>query len=198
VIILLMVISVNAQSRVTAEFGGGISLPVGVARDHAKTGFGFVAAAGPRFNEHFSTLLDFTFSGMNVDALQNSSRNSQVDAQMYLWSLTLNPNVEFIKTENFSSYVTGGYGLYYRWLQLTRTAFDVVIVCDPWWSVCPDGFVFGGSLLGTHSTYKGGFNGGAGVTFGSGKKFFVEVRYHRMFTTREPTEIVPIVGGIRW
>jgi opacity protein-like surface antigen len=198
VIGLLAAFPLSAQSGVTAEFGGGIALPVGVTSDHAKTGFSFVASAGPRFNDHFSGLLDFTFHGMNVDVFQNASTNSQVDAQMYIWSLTLNPEYEFIKTESFSSYVTGGYGLYYRWLNLTRTTFDSTIVCDPWWSVCGVGPILNESFLGVRSTYKGGFNAGGGVTFGSGKKFFIEVRYHRMFTTRQPTEIVPITAGVRW
>jgi opacity protein-like surface antigen len=193
------VISLQAQHRLTAEFGGGVAVPIGDTNQRAKVGFSFAAAAGPRLTNRFSALLDFTFHGLDVNALENSSGNPRVDAQMYLWSLTANPDFQFIKTERFSSYVTGGYGLYYRWLELTRADFGSGVVCDAWWSLCSTPFNVDGNLFnGIRSTYKGGVNAGGGFTYGTNKKFFAEVRYHRMFTTRQPTELLPIIVGVRW
>ena len=191
-------LSLEAQHHVAAQFGGGVAVPLGETYDHAKLGFAFTAAAGPRLTKQLSALLNFSFAGNQVEQLQNSSGNPRVDAQMYLWGLTLNPDFQFIKTERFSSYVTGGYGLYYRWLELTRTNFDTAVVCDEWWSICSPRTVSGGLFNGIRSTYKGGVNVGAGVTIGTGKKFFAEVRYHRMFTSGQPTEILPLTLGVRW
>ena len=187
-----------SQVPVTAEFGGGISLPVNATKDHAHNGFTFVAAAGPRLNSHLSALVDFTFNGMNVTTLHNGTANTTVDATMYLWSLTVNPELTFIKKERVSSYVTGGYGLYYRWLQLTRTAFSPTAVCDSWWDICTNNATDLASFSNGRSTYKGGFNFGAGMTYGERKKLFVEASYHHMFTTNQPTEVIPITFGVRW
>jgi hypothetical protein len=38
----------------------------------------------------------------------------------------------------------------------------------------------------------------ARVNLGIRTKFFVETRYHRMFTTNSPAELVPITFGVRW
>ena len=135
---------------------------------------------------------------MNVNVMENASNNTRVDAQLYIWSLTVNPNYEFIKRERFSSYATGGYGLYYRWLELTRTDFTATGVCDEWWDVCVSGAMNDATFPANRSTYKGGFNAGMGASFGYRKKLFGEIRYHRMFTANRPTEIVPIVFGVRW
>jgi hypothetical protein len=198
VICLLAALSVQGQSSITAAFGGGVGIPVGVTNDHAGTGFSFVASAGPRFNRYFSGTVDFNFEGASVDVLQNASTNTQVDAQMYIWGLTLNPNLEFIHKERFISYATAGYGIYNRWLELTRTTITSTVVCDPWWGICSNGIVNGEVFAGVRSTYKGGFNAGAGVAFGAKKRTFVEGRYHRMLTTNRPTEFVSAVFGIRW
>jgi hypothetical protein len=36
------------------------------------------------------------------------------------------------------------------------------------------------------------------VNFGVRTKFFVEARYHHMFTTNSPTELIPLTFGVRW
>ena len=55
--------------------------------------------------------------------------------------------------------------------------------CDRFWDACissPPPTVTSGNI----SPYKGGYNVGGGVMFGSHTKFFAEVRYHHMFTTK--------------
>lgn len=46
----------------------------------------------------------------------------------------------------------------------------------------------------------GGVNIGAGLTcnLGWGTKFFVEARYHHIFTPGADTQIIPITFGLRW
>jgi len=46
----------------------------------------------------------------------------------------------------------------------------------------------------------GGINVGAGLTWniGWGTKFFMEARYHYLFTSGTPTQIIPITFGFRW
>ncbi len=182
----------------TSQFGTGFSLPVGATNDHAGVGGNFVAAAGPRFNSRTSVMLDFSYHATDLDALNSGGTDTVLEADMRLWSLTLNPVFQYVRTESFTSYVTGGYGVYNRTLQLTRAEFEPAIVCDDWWDICTASVVSGDAVIGRRSTYKGGFNVGTGVAFGAHAKFFVEARYHRMFTTNKDTSLVPITCGIRW
>ena len=117
---------------------------------------------------------------------------------MRVWSLTVNPTYQFLKREKFSWYATGGYGLYNRQLQLAVTDAVSISACDSFWNVCVSSSPAGASLRGNINPYKGGYNAGGGVNFGVRTKFFVEARYHHMFTTNSPTELIPLTFGARW
>jgi opacity protein-like surface antigen len=201
-IALLVAVPLQAQDflkHITAEVGAGFSFPVGTTANHNKMGFNFVASGGPRFNPRLSLSLDFSLHYFN---LKNSFTDPvtgvdlSLGSDMRMWSLTLNPSYEFIKKERLSAYATGGYGLYNRRLLLAATGAVPAVACDQFWEVC----VSSGPQMvtGNPSPYKGGFNAGGGVAFGATNKFFVEARYHRMFTANAPTQIIPLTFGIRW
>jgi hypothetical protein len=85
---------------------------------------------------------------------------------MRMRSLTVNPSYEFIK-ESFTSYATGGYGLYNRHLLLAATGLIPAVATNSaslCWSV-PQ------TVSGDLSPYKGGYNVGGGVAFGATNKF---------------------------
>jgi Outer membrane protein beta-barrel domain len=199
---LLFTASLRAQNflnDVTVAVGAGFTFPPGRTADHTKMGYNFVASGGPRFNPHLSLTVDFSLHYLDI-------KNSLVDPEtgvdlslgsiMRVWSLTLNPAYEFIKQERFSSYATGGYGLYNRQLQLASTGPVPAAACDSFWNVCVSNSP--GIVTGNLSPYKAGYNVGGGVTFGAHLKFFVEARYHHMFTKNAATEIVPLTFGLRW
>jgi len=54
------------------------------------------------------------------------------------------------------------------------------------------------TVTGDTSVYTGGFNAGGGVNFGTRRKFFIDVRYHHMFTADFAREIIPVTFGVRW
>jgi len=205
IIWLLLAVPLRAQdflNHVTAEVGAGFSFPLGAPADHLKTGFNFVASGGRRFNQHFTLTLDFSLHYLDLkNSLQIPDTNIEpsLGSMLRMWSLTLNPGYEFIKQERFSSYATAGYGLYNRRLLLAAPGPVPIVVCDAFWDLCvssnpPSGVTVTGDL----GVYTGGYNAGGGVTFGAHTKFFMEARYHHMFTTRNATQIVPITFGIRW
>ena len=187
-------------NHITAHAGAGFTFPVGTIADRTKTGFNFVASGGPRFNRHFTLSLDFSLHFLDIE---NSFHDPETDTELSLgsevrvWSLTVNPGYEFIKQERFSSYATGGYGVYNRRLLLASPGLIPADVCDPFWSVCISTFS-GPRATGNGSLYKGGFNVGGGVTFGARTKFFVEARYHHMLTSDPSTSLVPLTFGVRW
>jgi opacity protein-like surface antigen len=184
---------------ITASAGGGFTFPLGALSNHSKPGFSFVASAGPRF-ERFTFTLDFA---LDYASVKNSFRDPQFGVDLAngsvvrIWSLTLNPGYQFIKQEKFGSYVSGGYGAYNRRLLLESPGPTPVEICDEYWGVCVSN-ASGMASRGDGMITKGGFNAGGGVTFGAGKKFFIDVHYHHMFMADSPTELIPVTFGIRW
>jgi opacity protein-like surface antigen len=202
VVCLLFIKPLQAQDwldHITVGVGAGFTFPLGSTADHTKTGFNFVATGGPRFSPRFSLTLDFSLHYLDV-------KNSLVDPEtgvdlslgsiMRLWSLTVNPSYQFINREGFRSYATAGYGLYNRELQVPFQGPAPALACDAFWNVCVGSNP--ATLTGNLNPYKGGYNVGGGVMFGTHTKFFVETRYHRMFTTNHATQIIPLTFGIRW
>lgn len=186
--------------HITFDVGGGFAFPAGQLGNRVQTGFGIVASGGPRFNPRLSLGLDFTINYFNLKNFIAAPVNqvSSLGSMVRIWSLTVNPTYQFWKEENVSSYVTGGYGLYNRDLQLSNSGAVLPAgACDTFFNVCNANSQVS-AIANDLNTYKGGFNVGAGMNFGAHTKFFVEARYHHMFTTHSPTEIVPLTVGVRW
>ena len=58
---------------------------------------------------------------------------------------------------------------------------------------------YGKGTSSSESETKFGLNGGAGITFGRGNtRFFVEARYHSVFTEGENANFVPIAVGVQF
>ena len=196
-------LNVHGQDRlehVTFDVGGAFSFPTGQLDNRVQTGFGIVASGGPRFNPSFSVGLDFAINYFNLKNFVGSPVNevNSLGSMVRIWSLTINPTYQFWREEKVSSYATGGYGIYNRDLQLPTPGGGVpVTACDAFWNICASGSQ-ASAISGNLNTYKGGFNVGGGVNFGGRTKFFVEARYHHMFTTHSPTELIPLTFGVRW
>jgi Outer membrane protein beta-barrel domain len=193
-----------AQDRlkhVTFDVGGGFSFPTGQLANRADTGFGLVASGGPRFSPSLSIGLDFAIQFFNVENRppgEVTVPNFTFGAMVRTWSLTVNPTYQFLRRERSSYYATAGYGLYNRQLQDLAHGAAAGNTCDAFWNVCVSNSPTGSSLTGNVNPYRGGYNVGGGVNFGSRTKLFVEVRYHHMFTSRSPTELIPVTFGVRW
>lgn len=202
VICSLSVLPSHAQDSlkgVTVAVGAGFSFPVSDVKTHTQTGFNFIASGGPRFHR-FSLTLDFTLNYMELkNSFEDPENNETLSGGSLLrvWSLTVNPGYQFIKQERFSSYASGGYGLYNRKLLLASPGLVPVTVCDEFWNVCISN-IPGATATDNGSIYKGGYNVGGGVNFGTRRKFFIDARYHHMFTTNSTTQIIPLSFGVRW
>jgi hypothetical protein len=195
-------IFVHGQDRlehITFDVGGSFVFPTGQLRNRAQTGVSFVASGGPRF-DRFSVGLDFSIQYFNLKNFIATPVNqvTSLGSMVRIWSLTVNPTYQFWKEEKISSYVTGGYGIYNRDLQLPTPGSGVSAgACDAFWNICV-GNSPASAIIGNLNTYRGGFNVGGGVNIGTRTKFFVETRYHHMFTTNSPTELIPLTFGVRW
>src|SRR5262245_32052076 len=93
--------------RLTAQIGAGAAFPVGVTNDHAGTGFNFIATAGPRISRKFSLVVDFSLQdSLDVDVFRNGSADRPIDANLRMWSITLDPVYEFVREERTTVYAT--------------------------------------------------------------------------------------------
>jgi outer membrane protein with beta-barrel domain len=185
----------------TFDVGAGFSFAAGRLADHTETGFNFVASGGPRFNPSLSVGLDFALHYFNVKNSLRSPANGvdfSLGSVVRVWSLTVNPTYQFLRREKYSSYATAGYGLYNRRLKIPLSARIPAAACDSFWNVCISTSTASVSVTGNVNPYTGGYNVGGGVNFGTGTKFFVEGRYHHMFTTNSPTQVIPLTFGVRW
>jgi hypothetical protein len=204
VVSFLFSMNLLAQDRFehfTFDFGGAFSFPAGQLANHARTGFEFTASGGPRFNPSLSVGLDFALSYFNVKNSLQSQAGTDFSrgAIVRTWSLTVNPTYQFLRREKSSYYVTAGYGLYNRQLQIPVPDLSAAAsACDAFWKVCVNNSPTSTSVTGNLNPYVGGYNVGGGVNIGTRTKFFVEVRYHHMFTSDSPTELIPLTFGVRW
>jgi hypothetical protein len=209
VIVSLFTMPLRAQDfldrfndHITVDAGAGFSFPAGTVADRTKMGFNFAASGGPRFNRRFTLTLDFSLHYLDIkNSFVDPETNEDLSpgSEVRLWTLTVNPGYEFIKKERFSAYATGGYGLYNRQLLLAPPSLTPAAMCDEFWGVCISTLNLNGpTAAGNGSLYKGGYNVGGGVTFGSRTKFFIEALYHHMFTSDPGTAIVPLTFGVRW
>ena len=199
---ILFSMNLQAQDRlkrVTFDVGAGFSFPTGQLGGHTKTGFNFVASAGPRLNSRFSANLDFGLHYFNVkNSFENEGVNLSLGAVARIWTLTINPAYQFLRREKFSSYATGGYGLYNRQLKIPFPDPIPMVACEAFWDACISSSPGGAFVTGNINPTKGGYNVGGGMNFGSHTKFFVEARYHHMFTSDSPTQFIPLTFGVRW
>src|SRR5215813_4134290 len=164
--------------------GGGFTMPTGRAGNSLNPGWNINVRGGVNLSPRFAADLDFTYtrSDLNSAAL---ARFNEPGGSVGTWSLTFNPVIHFAgKYTPIKPYVTAGYGLYYRNLQLTEPNTVQTIVCDPFFGFCSPALVGVNEVVFSNSTLRTGFNAGGGLEFGRYRslKFFAEARYHQMFT----------------
>jgi hypothetical protein len=174
-------------------FGGGPTTIVGPSRNRLTGGWNFNVGGGYNFTPRIGLLFEFNQSGLGLtDA--DVQRHQADDGDASVWGITANPVWRFRVSGVVGAYVTAGGGFYQRELRYL-TAGQVFVP------------TFGGGGFFTPATFEdreldntGGVNAGGGFTFnvGGGTKFFVEARYHYVFTGGSGTQLVPVTFGFRW
>lgn len=164
----------QAQSSMPVSFGayGGLALPLGDFGDAFKTGFdlGALVAFNPA-NLPVGFRVDGTWQQNKVDA------DADIKSRMIYGTADVVYTFQTAPSSMFHPYLIGGVGMYNG----KSTGDDV-----------PAGF--------DESTTKFGVNAGAGFNFTSGSNvgFFVEGRFHSVFTEGSHTNFIPINVGIRF
>jgi hypothetical protein len=196
----LAALSAPAQdSRFTGFVGGGFTTPINPIGSRLNTGWNITAGGGVNVNRHFGLMLDFMFNDMAVNRSFLSQAQAP-DGSVRVWGFTLDPVVHLTTEGPVDFYVTGGGGIYHRTVEYTQPVIQTGVFFDPWFGYYPSAFG-SNQVIGSFDQYKGGVNGGLGMSFKLGSsraKVFAEARYHHIFTRNVETGILPVTFGLRW
>jgi opacity protein-like surface antigen len=173
------------------DVGGGPTTVVGGARDRFSNGWNFNFGAGYNATPRAGFLFEFSQSALGITNAE-LQRNGAFDGDASVWSLTLNPIWRFRISGPVGAYLIGGGGFYSVEKRFTEPVQILVST--------PGGDFLEDDVDVIHQTNNtGGLNVGAGLTcnLGWGTKFFVEARYHHLFTAGG-VDLVPVTFGFRW
>ena len=188
-------------SHIDASVGAGFTEPAGHSGNNLNTGWNFDIRGGYRATENVALDLDFNYNRWNLNSAA-LARFGEPGGYTTIWSLSFTPVIYGSPHWHIAPYVLAGPGLYYRNLSLTQPGLINSLACDPFWGYCFPATFGVDQVVGSATTYKMGFNAGAGLEFPFGRsplKVFGEARYSRMFTTHgEDLTFVPVTFGLRW
>jgi opacity protein-like surface antigen len=189
---------VEATHHLTVNVGGGVSPLVGSISNRLNTGWNVTAGVGYRVDPHFSTSLQFAYDGLGVSRRVLNEANVP-GGTAHMWSITLDPKVNFNPGSRFNPYVVGGAGYYRRTVEFTTPTTASALVFDPFFGFF-NVLVPADQVLGKITRDGAGGSFGAGFDFGlsHGTSFFTEARYVYAGTGNLPTRIVPVTFGFRW
>jgi len=187
--------------KLNVSAGGGFTVPNGRSGLYLNNGWNIDFRGGYNVSEYFLTDLDFAFNRSNLSSLA-LARAGQPGGYADVWSLTFAPVVRLTPSSPVVVYLVGGAGLYHRSLNFTQPATFTTLACDPFFGFCYPVTATGNQVVASFSTYKFGYDAGAGLEFKighTGLKAFAEARYNDMFTTHgKDLTYTPVTFGIRW
>ena len=187
--------------KLNISAGGGFTVPNGRSGLYLNNGWNLDFRGGYNVSQYFLADLDFAFDRSNLSSLA-LARAGQPGGYADVWSLTFAPMVRLAPKSPVDVYLIGGAGLYHRGLNFTQPATFTTFACDPFFGYCYPVTVTGNQVVASFSTYKLGYNVGAGLEFKlghTGLRAFAEARYNDMFTTRgKDLTYTPATFGIRW
>jgi hypothetical protein len=190
--------------------GGGFALPVGGSHNYLATSYNIQAAAARNFNKTFGVQVEFDWANFgfqtatlnNLLAIynslgatdQNGNPLSQLGGTSHLWSLTLDPIMNFYSSDTWGAYVIGGGGFYHKTANFTVPTIGTE--CDPFFGC----FQFqANQTIDKYTSNAFGVNGGLGLTYKfsrfAGERFFVEARYVYTFNSVRPFSLGNAQGG---
>ncbi len=187
----------------TYSVGGGASLPSGTTNTFVRGGGGVAALGVARnYSKYFGFRLDFQFDNLplRTSALQDAQAPA---ANNHVYSLMLDPIINFSVSKNWGGYIVFGPSFYHRSGKLDSSTAIPGSACNgffTWWGNCHAGSLpIDGNFL--HSSQNEfGENFGAGITrkLRPNMDLYAEFRYMHGRHNGITTDLRPITIGIRW
>ncbi len=174
-----------AQMNLTGYVGAGPTVPLNpLAGQTADKGWN-ISAGGGFTNHRFGMMLDFMYNDIGINAAGVSAAGAS-SGNIHTWGFMLDPVLHLSHEGPLDFYVTGGGGIFNQTVDFNNPGMPMA------------GF---SPVPSSYSVYKGGVDGGAGVSFKLGSthlKAFAEARYYYIFTAPVATTMIPITVGLRW
>ena len=190
--------------RLNFKLGGGFSVPTNPIAKYFSLNGNFIVGAGAKLSKHNSVEGEFMWSGLTPGSALTHLNNG-LTGNVNVYSLVGNYrfHIDSIADSPFGFYVIGGGGWYYRDISIEKNySVPAFTPCQPiytWWGFGCDGYV--SSTIASHGSNAGGINGGVGFTIrveDTAWKFFVETRYHYVWSNSIPTSFVPLTIGFQY
>ena len=197
-----------AQDRpIAMNFGGGVSFPITGLNDAFNTGWngalGITWNVTPKigilgeyiYNRLGGPERQFTISQTPTPTADDLTGLIQSNHQAHTgtFNVIYKPQLENQRARGL--YLLGGAGIYHRLVQLTSPSTGFTSVCNPYWYICYPTTVPVTRIIGDRSSNDFGVNVGAGLTFGSDPKFYLETRYHYVWGPTIRPEVTPVNGA---
>jgi hypothetical protein len=237
IVVLVAAMPAFAQDKpVGFNFGGGWAFPVSGLRDAFDAGWNGSIGATFNINPYVGIQSEYMYDRLGGPdrtiplfaapvAVGGTSGILESNHQMHVltFNMVYNPLGSEASSKPVGYYAIGGGGYYHRIIQLTTPSVGYTTFCDPYWYVCYPALVEVTRVIGDRSSNDFGINLGAGITFGTEAKFYVETRWHyvwgpkvtptvatpvRSATTGEPidcsagcstnAQYFPLTFGVRW
>jgi len=188
-------------SHLAFEAGGGFNAPIGNDQPFISWGGNLNLGGGFHLDKHLSILAEYQFLDNKLPGGLIAEAGAQ-GGHSHIWSLTLDPVIDFFPDRKNSIYVTGGGGFYRKVTSFTDP--QEIEIC---YYFCEIGVQ---DVVVSHfSSNQGGANFGIGFTHKLGGdehlKAFAEARYLWIDTPAigerdglGKTELIPVTFGIRW
>ena len=183
------------------EAGGGVNAPIGNDAPFITWGGNFTVGGGLRLQKHFSVLAEYQFMDNKLPGRLIADAGAQ-GGNAHIWSLTLDPVIDFFPSRRNDAYITGGGGFYRK-----VTSFTDPVEVEQCYYFCVIGTE---NVTVSHfSSNQGGLNFGFGLTHrlssDSNLKLFAEARY--VWINTPPigeqdglgtTGLIPVTVGVRF
>ncbi len=197
---LLLLGSLSAQEtpRLGYSLGAGFTSPVGNTGSRLDTGWNLRGGIGYNFSPYAGVMLDLGYDSFKINRATLDNIGVP-NGGLKIFSATVNPIVHLNPRGHVDVYVTGGGGLYRRYLEFTQPAVAITAAFDPFFGFYPVA-IGANEVLDSYSVNKPGVNIGMGISVGTkwNGKFFAEARYNRIFMGGgRHTDYVPVTFGFR-
>lgn len=183
--------------------GGGASMTNGTTHTYVRSG-GLIGAAGVarNFSKYFGLRLDFQYDNLplRTSALQLGQTTG---ATSHVYSLMLDPIINFQVTKLWSGYIVVGASYFHRSGKLDFSTAIPGSACNgffTWWGNCFNSSLpLNGNFFSAHQNEAGeNFGGGVARKVGARAEIYAEFRYLHGTHSGITTDLRPITVGVRW
>lgn len=185
--------------RPTFDIGAGFTTPIGTAGHALDDAWNIGAGAGLNFSNYFGVKVDVGYTRFGINGATLDSVGFP-GGDVNVLSATLDPVVHVGAYRHADFYLIGGAGLYRVEQEFTEPTVANAVGFSPFFGFYNVPFLTN-QVVASSSVNKLGYNGGAGVAFGTKwhGKIFAEARFNRIYMGGDRRiDYIPVTFGFRW